>query len=38
MQVIPVEKEIPDKQQALSYEQVSTIIENSQSFAAFWGR
>lgn len=35
MQVIPVEKEIPDKQQALSYEQVSTIIENSQSFAVF---
>ncbi len=35
MQVIPVEKEIPNKQQALSYEQVSGIIENSQSFAVF---
>ena len=35
MQVIPVEKEIPNKQQALSYEQVSNIIENSQSFAVF---
>ena len=33
MQVIPIEKEIPNKQQALSYEQASTIIENSQSFA-----
>ncbi len=33
MQVIPIEKEIPNKQQALSYEQVSNIIENSQSFA-----
>ncbi len=35
MQVIPIEKEIPNKQQALSYEQVSNIIENSQSFAVF---
>ena len=35
MQVIPVEKEIPNKQQALAYEQVSTIIENSPSFAVF---
>jgi len=35
MQVIPVEKEIPNKQQALPYEQVSNIIENSQSFAVF---
>ena len=35
MQVIPVEKEIPNKQQALAYMQVSGIIENSQSFAVF---
>ena len=35
MQVIPVEKEIESKQLALSYEQVSNIIENSQSFAVF---
>ena len=35
MQVIPVEKEIESKQFALSYEQVSNIIENSQSFAVF---
>ncbi|MBT8350515.1 MAG: 4Fe-4S binding protein [Deltaproteobacteria bacterium] len=35
MQVIPVEKEIPNKQEALSFEQVSNIIENSQSFAVF---
>ena len=35
MQVIPVEKEIPNKQEALSYEHVSRIIENSQSFAVF---
>jgi NAD-dependent dihydropyrimidine dehydrogenase PreA subunit len=35
MQVIPIEKEIPNKQQSLSYEQVSHIIENSQSFAVF---
>lgn len=33
MQVIPIQKEIPNQQQALPYEQVSTIIENSQSFA-----
>ncbi|MDY6833358.1 MAG: 4Fe-4S dicluster-binding protein [Chloroflexota bacterium] len=33
MQVIPVEKEIPAKQEALSYEQVSTIMEMGQSFA-----
>lgn len=33
MQVIPVQKEIPNIQQALSYEQVSTIIENGKSFA-----
>jgi H+/Na+-translocating ferredoxin:NAD+ oxidoreductase subunit B len=35
MQVIPVEKEIPGKQQALAYEQVSTIIESSQAFSVF---
>ena len=35
MQVIPIEKEIPNKQQSLAYEQVSNIIENSQSFAVF---
>lgn len=35
MQVIPIEKEIPNQQQALHYEQVSNIIENSQSFAVF---
>jgi len=35
MQVVPVEKEIPNMQQALAYEQVSNIIENSQSFAVF---
>ncbi len=35
MQVVPVEKEIPNAQQALPYEQVSNIIENSQSFAVF---
>ena len=33
MQVVPVEKEIPNKQLALHYEQVSNIIENSRSFA-----
>jgi NAD-dependent dihydropyrimidine dehydrogenase PreA subunit len=35
MQVVPVEKEIHAKQQTLHYEQVSNIIENSQSFAVF---
>ena len=35
MQVIPIEKEIPNTQQTLPYEQVSNIIENSQSFAVF---
>jgi len=35
MQVVPVEKEIFAKQQTLHYEQVSNIIENSQSFAVF---
>lgn len=33
MQVIPIEKEIENNQEALPYEQVSTIIENGQSFA-----
>ena len=33
MRVIPIEKEIPVKQEALSYNQVSSIIENSKSFA-----
>lgn len=32
-QIIPIEKEISLKQEALPYERVSTIIENSQSFA-----
>jgi NAD-dependent dihydropyrimidine dehydrogenase PreA subunit len=32
MQVIPVEKEIPVKQEALTYHQVSNLIEQSQSF------
>lgn len=32
MQVIPIEKEIPVKQEALTYEQVSGIIKNAQSF------
>jgi len=31
-QIIPVEKEIPNMQEALPYEQVSSIIENSKSF------
>ena len=35
MQVVPIEKEIQSQQTALPYEQVSTIIENSQSFAVF---
>lgn len=33
MQVIPIEKEIENTQASLPYEQVSTIIENGQSFA-----
>lgn len=33
MQVIPIEKEIPNKQETLPYEQVSAIIENGESFA-----
>ena len=32
MQVIPIEKEIPVNQEALTYQQVSNLIENSQSF------
>ena len=32
MQVVPIEKEIPGQQVALSHEQVSSIIETSQSF------
>ncbi len=32
MQVVPIENEIPSKQEALPYEQVSTLIENAQSF------
>jgi len=31
--VIPIEKEIENTQATLPYEQVSTIIENGQSFA-----
>ncbi len=33
MQVLPIEREIPDKQEALPYEQVSALIEKSASFA-----
>ena len=32
MQVIPIENEIPSMQEALPYEQASTLIENAQSF------
>jgi NAD-dependent dihydropyrimidine dehydrogenase PreA subunit len=32
MQVIPIEKEIQSKQEALSYEQVSGLIQNAKSF------
>ena len=32
MQVIPIEKEIPVKQEALTYQQVSNLIENARSF------
>ena len=35
MQIVPVEKRIESKQEALPYERVSNIIENSQSFAVF---
>jgi len=35
MQVVPIEKEIQAQQEALPYERVSNIIENSQSFAVF---
>ena len=33
MQVIPIEKEIPARQEALPYEQVSHIIENGKDFS-----
>jgi Fe-S-cluster-containing hydrogenase component 2 len=33
MQVIPIEREIPAKHEALTYQKVSSIIENGQSFA-----
>ena len=32
MQVVPIEKEIPIKQEALPYQRVSSIIENGKSF------
>lgn len=32
MQVIPIEREIPARHEALSYERVSAIVENGQSF------
>jgi len=32
MQVIPIEREIPARHEALTYEKVSSIIENGQSF------
>lgn len=32
MQVIPIEEEIPAKHEALTYEKVSSVIENGQSF------
>lgn len=32
MQVVPIEKELPVTQEALTYQQVSNLIENSQSF------
>ena len=32
MQVVPVEREIPAKHEALTYEKVSSIVENGQSF------
>ena len=35
MQVIPIESEIEGKHETLSYERVSNIIENSQSFMYF---
>ncbi len=34
MQVIPIEEEIPYHQEALSFQQVSTLINRSQSFGA----
>jgi len=35
MQVLPIEKKIPGRHESLPHEQVSNIIENSQSFAVF---
>lgn len=32
MQVVPIEREIPVKQEALTYQQVSGLIENARSF------
>jgi len=32
MRVIPIEKEIPARHEALNYEKVSSIVENGQSF------
>lgn len=32
MQVVPIEKEIPVKQEALTYQQVSGLIENARSY------
>jgi len=32
MQVVPIEREIPGKHEALTYEKVSAIVENGQSF------
>lgn len=32
MQVIPIEREIPGKHESLTYEKVSSLIENGQSF------
>jgi hypothetical protein len=34
-QIIPIEEDIVNQQEALPYEKVSNIIENSQSFAVF---
>jgi len=35
MQVLPIQKKIPARHEALPYEKVSNIIDNSQSFAVF---
>lgn len=34
-QVIPVERDLPNRQEAMPYQQVSRIIENSKSFMVF---